>query len=172
MGERAIWQGVVKRPLLLLAGLAFALLVIVVIAAIVGIGNGDIESEQKPGEPYEAGLLDIARVELEMSHYCDGDLSLLESAARWLLVEEVSTKDWTVEDFAVFIVIIEYMCDMWRAEGNEAVAQLLFDEHDDAREAYFDQIGREKMRERVLEVQEQLEALGDLQSLRILNAIQ
>lgn len=134
--------------------------------------DSERESEIEPSQPYEPNLLDLARVELEMSHYCEDDLSPLESAARRLLVEELSTKDWTFQDYAGFIVVLEYLCDTWKAEGNDAVARLIYDESGDAIEAYLDQIGREEVLERVSEVQEQLEDLGDPQVLRMLMQLQ
>ena len=119
--------------------------------------------------PYVAGPLDVARAELEMSHYCEGDLSPLESAARWILVEEVSTADWTAEDYAVFIVLLEGLCGVWQAEGNAAIARVIYAEG--GIESHLATIDKATYRARVAAVTEQLEKLGDIDTIRLLMRI-
>ena len=141
---------------------------LLVLGVLGALSNGS-EEVNDTSRPYVAGPLDIARAELEMSHYCEGDLSPLESAARWILVEDVSTTDWTAEDYAVFIVLLEGLCDVWQAEGNAAIAAVLFAE--EGIEAYLETIDKATYRTRVAAVTEQLEKLGDMDTIRLLMAI-
>ena len=137
-----------------------------VVLGVVGVFASDAEEAPDTGGPYVAGPLDIARAELEMSHYCEGDLSPLESAARWILVEDVSTTDWTAEDYARFIVFLEGLCGVWEAEGNAAIARVFFAEG--GIESYLETIDKATYRERVAAVTEQLEKLGDMNTIRLL----
>ncbi len=121
--------------------------------------------EQEAKEEYVAMPWDLLGVEVVMSSMCEDDLDLWE---RLILLGEddgiwgdEDVGNWTVEEWAQAIVITEHMCSTWRTEGNAGMAKYMYGDAD-----FSQTVDREALRERVGEVEAQLEAWGDLDTLR------
>ena len=98
---------------------------VVVVLIIIGAVVGDSDDEEEGGP----GVLDIARVELEMSWYCDA-VDGWEHIALWLLGHpEAQIEDPSDDrEVAERVVMLDHTCEYWKAKGNSEMASLFKDD--------------------------------------------
>ena len=109
-------------------------------------GNTDDNESGTDGEP---GLWDIAATELSMSWYCD-EVEGWEHIALWVLGHPEGIVDDPKDDreVATMVVLMPYLCEYWKTNGNREIAALSAEEPD-AQERltdYFEGIGIDTLR--------------------------
>ena len=105
-----------------------------VLVVIVGVvGDPDDNEGSTDGEP---GIWDIAATELSMSWYCD-EVDGWEHIALWVLGHPEDLVDDSADDreVATAVVLMPYLCDYWKANGNREIAALNAEDPDAQREA-------------------------------------
>ena len=124
-----------------------AVVVFVVLAVIGGLaGDSDDNEGSTDGEP---GIWDIAATELSMSWYCD-EVEGWEHIALWVLGHPEGLVDDSADDreVATAVVLMPYLCEYWKANGNREMAALNA-EDPDAQERlvdYLEGIGKDTLR--------------------------
>ena len=117
----------------------------------------------------EPGFWDIAATELSMSFLCEEDLDWWEDIALWLLGEPEGLVDNPADDreVATAVVLLPYLCDYWRANGNQEFAALTRNDPDaqNKLEEYFDEIGRDAIRAEIDRVETELPKLRATEDL-------
>ena len=137
-----------------------AVVVILVLVVIVGVvGDPDDNEGSTDGEP---GIWDIAATELSMSWYCD-EVDGWEHIALWVLGHPEDLVDDPADDreVATAVVLMPYLCDYWKANGNREMAALNA-EDPDAQERlsdYLEGIGKDTLRAEIDRVEAKLPEL-------------
>ena len=138
------------------------MIVFVVLVFIGGLfGNTDDDDRDTDGEP---GLWDIAATELSMSWYCD-EVDGWEHVAFWVLGNPEGLVDDAADDgeVAAVVVLMPYLCDYWKTNGNREIAALGANDPD-AQERiknYLEGIGKDKLRTEIEWVEAKLPELRE-----------